>query len=87
LSTRDLLQTIQTKVEPRIVEHEQTHGPKGPPGWKRPFLETPTGIPVQIADRREGTVEFPEKDESQGELRMTFVGPKHAEYLERMVSH
>ncbi|KAF8307697.1 hypothetical protein DL93DRAFT_2064630 [Clavulina sp. PMI_390] len=82
LSTQALLETVQSQVEPRIIAHKQANGPV-PPGWKRPFLETPSATPFKISEPREDTVEFPEKDESLGELMLSFVGPSYADYLDR----
>ncbi|KAG9001081.1 hypothetical protein FRB93_012461 [Tulasnella sp. JGI-2019a] len=80
LSTEALLDILQTQVEPTILKHGQT----GPPqGWKRPFMETPSiGLP-KIGKPITATVDFPEKDESQGEIQMCFVGPPPKDILSR----
>jgi Zn-dependent M16 (insulinase) family peptidase len=72
--TETLLSLVQNKVEPNIIAHGQNKGPN-PPGWKRPFLETPSAERKPIAEFIERTVEFPEKDESTGELLISYMGP------------
>lgn len=80
--TQSLLSVVQDKVEPSIIAHGQDHGPR-PNGWKRPFLETATSIRESIKQTVKKVVEFPEKDESQGELLMTFTGPSPTNFLDR----
>ncbi|KAG8859116.1 hypothetical protein FRB96_004686 [Tulasnella sp. 330] len=80
LSTTALLDVLQTQVEPTILKHGQT----GPPqGWKRPFMETPSAAIPKIDKPIIATVDFPEKDESQGEIQMCFVGPPTRDILSR----
>lgn len=72
-----LLSVLQEKVEPSLVKHSQTHGPKGPRGWKRPFLETGSrGGGAVKKGKKEEVVEFPEKDESSGEVQISWIGPR-----------
>lgn len=81
LSTQALLDTLQTNVEPRIIAHEQNKGPR-PEGWKRPFTET-TSAKVPIIDGIiKETVEFPEQDETVGEISLKFIGPDVRSRLE-----
>ncbi|KIL70742.1 hypothetical protein M378DRAFT_6664 [Amanita muscaria Koide BX008] len=80
--TSSLLKVVQEQVEPTIVEHRGGHGPR-PPGWKRPFLETSSANRPAIAQTMKETVEFPEKDESMGELIICFMGPPPNAFLER----
>ncbi|WFD29887.1 hypothetical protein MSPP1_000901 [Malassezia sp. CBS 17886] len=77
----------------------------GPPGWRRPFLETPSAVPpvidgtqlamdgVDDADapapgttadplRRRVFIDFPETDESVGDVQISWVGPKLDAVLE-----
>lgn len=82
--TSSLLDVIQQRVEPSIVAHGQNRGPK-PPGWKRPFVETPSAQRKPIQSVLKETVEFPEKDESVGELQIGFLGPPPSAFLERKV--
>jgi Zn-dependent M16 (insulinase) family peptidase len=82
--TSMLLSVIQNKVEPSLIAHGQNMGPR-PSGWKRPFVETPSAIRAPIAKTLTKTVEFPEKDESMGELIINFMGPPREHYLERKV--
>jgi Zn-dependent M16 (insulinase) family peptidase len=79
--TETLLSLVQDKVEPSIIAHGQNQGPK-PPGWKRPFLETPSAQREPIAELIERTVEFPEKDESSGELLINYMGPHNDNFVD-----
>ncbi|KAG9314439.1 Metalloenzyme, LuxS/M16 peptidase-like protein [Chiua virens] len=80
--TRSLLSVLQEKVEPSIIEHRQNQGPR-PSGWNRPFVETTSASRERMKDVIKEAVEFPEKDESQGELLITFNGPPPTAFLER----
>ena len=82
--TRSLLSVLQEKVEPSIIAHGQNQGPR-PKGWKRPFVETASANRERIKEVVKQTVEFPEKDESQGELLITYNGPPPTAFLERKV--
>lgn len=66
------------------MAHGQNQGPK-PPGWKRPFVETASAQRKPIQSVVKETVEFPEKDESVGELLIDFLGPHPSAFLERKV--
>ncbi|KAI0304973.1 Metalloenzyme, LuxS/M16 peptidase-like protein [Russula brevipes] len=79
--TETLLSVVQNKIEPSIIAHGQNKGPK-PSGWKRPFLETPSAQRKPITQLVERTVEFPEKDESTGELLINYLGPRNGDLLE-----
>ncbi|KAK7694817.1 hypothetical protein QCA50_002005 [Cerrena zonata] len=80
--TESLLDVVQDKIEPRIVEHKQNNGPK-PAGWKRPFVETASAQRGPISETVKADVEFPEKDESVGEIEITFRGPPLNAFVER----
>ena len=80
--TTSLLDVVQKEVEPSIIEHKQNKGPK-PEGWKRPFVETASAQRNPIPETIKETVEFPEKDESVGELQIGFLGPPPTAFLER----
>ncbi|KAG1833897.1 Metalloenzyme, LuxS/M16 peptidase-like protein [Suillus variegatus] len=80
--TKSLLAVVQDKVEPSIISHGQNHGPR-PSGWKRPFLETASANRSPIKKITKETVEFPEKDESQGELLIIYTGPSPNDFMER----
>ena len=82
--TPSILSVLQEQVEPSIVAHGQNHGPR-PVGWKRPFLETASANRPPVAKSRRETVTFPEKDESLGELIISYLGPPPSEFLERKV--
>jgi Zn-dependent M16 (insulinase) family peptidase len=85
LSTKDLLDTLATHVEPSIVKHCQAKG-FHPDGWTRPFMETASAEKIVLHGAVEETIEFPDKDDkTPGEIVMTFIGPAPAEYLERLV--
>ncbi|RDX52049.1 hypothetical protein OH76DRAFT_1345727 [Lentinus brumalis] len=80
--TSSLLDVVQHQVEPTIVEHGQNKGPR-PEGWKRPFVETASADRKPIPTTIKETVEFPEKDESVGEVTLGFLGPPPTAFLER----
>ncbi|KAJ8521451.1 hypothetical protein ONZ45_g1850 [Pleurotus djamor] len=80
--TESLLKVVQEEVEPSIIEHKQDKGPR-PDGWKRPFVETASANRQPIPKPIQEVVEFPEKDESVGELQITYLGPPVSEFLER----
>lgn len=80
--TSTLLSVVQAQVEPNLVAHGQNMGPR-PPGWKRPFVETASAIRPPIEKTIKETVEFPEKDESVGELIISSLGPAPNQFLER----
>lgn len=78
------MSVIQNKIEPSIIAHGQDKGPK-PPGWNRPFLETTSAQRAPIKELIEHTVEFPERDESSGELLISFLGSRTDDFLESTV--
>ena len=80
--TKSLLSVVQDQIEPNIIAHGQNQGPR-PIGWKRPFLETESAQRGPIAKIIKENIEFPEKDESMGELIISFMGPAPGEFLER----
>ncbi|CAL1695482.1 unnamed protein product [Somion occarium] len=80
--TGSLLDVVQNKVEPSVVEHEQNKGPR-PLGWKRPFVETDSARRGPIPSIIKDDVEFPEQDESVGEVQINFMGPPSNAFLER----
>ncbi|KAH0590626.1 hypothetical protein H2248_000757 [Termitomyces sp. 'cryptogamus'] len=80
--TLSLLDVVQKQVEPSIIEHGQGKGPR-PPGWKRPFVETPSANRPTIKETIKKTVQFPERDESMGEITLSFLGPAPNAFLER----
>jgi hypothetical protein len=80
--TSSLLSVVQDRIEPTLIAHGQNKGPR-PDGWKRPFLETVTANRKPIAKTIKETVEFPEQDESVGELIISFLGPPPSAFLER----
>ncbi|KAI0036602.1 Metalloenzyme, LuxS/M16 peptidase-like protein [Vararia minispora EC-137] len=79
--TESLLSVVQDQVEPSLIAHGQNKGPR-PPGWKRPFVETASADRGPIAKTVKETIEFPEKDESSGELMIGFMGPPTDSLLE-----
>lgn len=69
-----LLRTLESQTLPTIVKHKQDQGPR-PEGWTRPFVESTTAAnPPQIIQDTTETVHFPEKDESTGELMLSWIG-------------
>lgn len=83
--TTSLLKVVQEKVEPSLVAHGQNKGPR-PEGWKRPFVETMSANRGPIKETVKKTVEFPEKDESVGEVMISYMGPSPNEFLQSKVS-
>ncbi|KZV65225.1 hypothetical protein PENSPDRAFT_587192 [Peniophora sp. CONT] len=79
--TMQLLSVVQNEIEPTIAAHGQNKG-ICPAGWKRPFVETSTAKRQPISKLVEEVVEFPEQDESRGELAIGFMGPPRDEWLE-----
>lgn len=76
-----LLQTLNKEVLPSIVAHGQNKGAR-PPGWIRPFVESSTASnPPKIEKDSTEIVPFPEKDESVGELMMSWIGVPHNDFL------
>jgi Zn-dependent M16 (insulinase) family peptidase len=72
-----LLHTLQTVVEPRILEKKGGRGGEPPEGWKRPFVESSSRERVdwgKEGSERKEVVEFMEKDESMGEVQIAFGG-------------
>ncbi|CAE7156277.1 unnamed protein product [Rhizoctonia solani] len=78
MKTSELLHVLQTKVEPRIVEHGQTK----PSTWKRPFIETPSAQKPDLKDVTKVTIDFPEQDESTGQVMISFQGPGPRQFAE-----
>ncbi|WFD34838.1 hypothetical protein MCUN1_001682 [Malassezia cuniculi] len=93
LERETLLDSLMV-TEQRLIDKGHVFGAQGPPGWRRPFLETGSAVPpvidgsradiegVDNADpptsdplRRRVFVEFPEADESVGEVQLSWVGP------------
>lgn len=70
-----LLEVLNRDVEPSFLSHGQANGPR-PNGWKRPFLKTASKGGAQLNSVIKEVVEFPEKDESVGEVTITWVGPE-----------
>lgn len=81
LDPTKLLNTLTEKVVPSIAAHQQAKG-RRPEGWVRPFVESSTASnpPVLKEDRTE-IVDFPERDESVGELMVTWLGVAHNDFL------
>ncbi|KAH9486850.1 hypothetical protein JR316_0000915 [Psilocybe cubensis] len=80
--TTSLLRVVQEQIEPSLIRHKQNHGTR-PAGWKRPFVETPSADRKPISVTTKDVVEFPEQDESMGELVINFMGPPPNAFLER----
>ncbi|KAI0691326.1 Metalloenzyme, LuxS/M16 peptidase-like protein [Cytidiella melzeri] len=72
--TQTLLKVVQDQIEPNLVAHGQNQGPQ-PKGWKRPFVETPSAERTPFTETVTDVVEFPEKDESVGEIQIGWQGP------------
>ena len=79
-----LLNVVQEKVEPSLIEHGQNQGSR-PKGWKRPFIETPSAHRTPLSKTIKEVVEFPEKDESVGGIQISWQGPLTSAFLEYKV--
>ncbi|KAF8527970.1 Metalloenzyme, LuxS/M16 peptidase-like protein [Hysterangium stoloniferum] len=77
VSIDSLLHVLQDKVEKSILDHHQSR----PENWRRPFVETVSANRVPLVETSRETIEFPEQDESAGELMMTFKGTAPNDYL------
>lgn len=65
-----------------MIEHGQNKGTL-PEGWKRPFVDTASANRPPFTEDKIETVEFPEQDESVGELVMNFRGPAPMNFMDR----
>ncbi|KAI0348495.1 hypothetical protein BDW22DRAFT_1404375 [Trametopsis cervina] len=79
--TQTLLEVIQGQIEPSLIAHGQNQGPR-PKGWKRPFVETSSAVRKPFTETIRDVVEFPEKDESVGEVQVSWQGPPTGSFLE-----
>ncbi|GJE87608.1 Zn-dependent peptidase M16-like protein [Phanerochaete sordida] len=79
--TNTLLDVVQNQIEPSLIAHGQNHGPR-PKGWKKPFLETPSANRPPFTETIRDTVEFPEQDESVGEVQISWQGPAPTDFQE-----
>ncbi|KAH8114464.1 Metalloenzyme, LuxS/M16 peptidase-like protein [Phellopilus nigrolimitatus] len=80
--TESLLSVVQNEIEPTLVANGQNQGARGPPGWARPFVETPSADRVPF-ENKTVTVELPSIYERLGALDIAFVGPPPNDYLIR----
>jgi Zn-dependent M16 (insulinase) family peptidase len=80
IETAEILETLQEQVETSILKHGKIPGIT-PMGWKRPFLETATAQRKPLSKVTVEMVEFPEQDESHGEMYMAFSGPPPTDFL------
>ena len=81
LDPTELLTTLTEKVLPDLVAHKQDNGVR-PPGWVRPFVESSTASnPPKIDKDSTEIVPFPEKDESVGELMLSWIGVPHNDFI------
>ena len=79
--TKTLLDVVQEQIEPSLIARGQNQGPR-PKGWKRPFLETPSAERKPFTETISDVVEFPEKDESVGEVQISWLGPPMGSFFE-----
>ncbi|KAH8114466.1 Metalloenzyme, LuxS/M16 peptidase-like protein [Phellopilus nigrolimitatus] len=80
--TESLLSVVQNEIEPTLVANGQNNGIRGPPGWARPFVETPSADRVPF-ESKTVTVELPPIDEEVGTLVIIWMGPPPNDYLTR----
>lgn len=77
VSSKELLQVLQNEVEASIIRHPHTR----PENWKRPFVETSSANRIALTDVKKKIVEFPENDESAGDMLLSFAGSPPNDYL------
>lgn len=77
VSQQSLLQVLQDQVESSIIKHT-AHKPKD---WKRPFVETPTAHRIRLTDIKREEVEFPEDDETAGEVHLSMPSSDPLDFL------
>lgn len=78
INPTELLHVLDSQVEPLLIQHGQDHIPVA---WKRPFLETPSKGGAKLEKSQTVEVQFPEKDESSGEVQISWVGPNANDFL------
>ncbi|TIA96259.1 hypothetical protein E3P94_02416 [Wallemia ichthyophaga] len=84
IPTDKLLDVMQNVIEPRIISDAKERGIEigvKPRGWKRPFVETPSAEPLKLQKTERAVAEFPEQDESVGEVELSWVGGKTNDFL------
>jgi hypothetical protein len=81
--SRSLLSVVQEQVEANIIAHGHGKLPT-PPGWKRPFLETPSAIRRPLPQTVKKSVVFPAED-GVGDLIIQILGPAPDQHVERQV--
>ena len=77
-----LLDRLGSTVERWAVAHNQARGAT-PRDWVRPLVQTSTADnPPYLANGDEvEVVQYPESDESVGQVQLTFLGPRANEWL------
>lgn len=77
LNRTELLDKLQATEDSLVA-----HGIKGIPNdWKRPFLDTASAQVPKISEKRTNViVDFPERDESVGEVMVAWLGPRVDEW-------
>ena len=87
----ELFHVLNREVEPLILANRSplpgSSSKHAPDGWRRPFVETSTSIPLSIPDNRKEIVEFMEEDESMGEISVAWLGPSPTDYLAGTALH
>lgn len=71
------METLNETIEPSILLHRSQSPSPSPPSspHKRPFLDSTTSShPPSLKESKTEIVNFPEKDESIGEISLSFVG-------------
>lgn len=83
VSQQSLLKVLQDQVEASIVKHAASK----PRDWKRPFIETQTAYRIRLSETKSEQVEFPEDDETAGEVHLSMPGSAPSDYLTGTVSN
>ncbi|KDQ63640.1 hypothetical protein JAAARDRAFT_29668 [Jaapia argillacea MUCL 33604] len=83
--TPHLLSVLQSQIEPSILSSTSPSPypyPPTPP-FPRPFISTPSANRTPLKESVKQTIEFPEKDESVGEVIVSFMGCEPGMWVER----
>ncbi|CCG82102.1 putative Zinc metalloprotease [Taphrina deformans PYCC 5710] len=75
LEQQDLMSTLED-----VDKNIQAHGTLDKSAWKRPWLES--NPQVKLKESRTEVLDFPEEDESMGEVSISWPGPSCTDHLD-----
>ncbi|WVO17244.1 hypothetical protein L204_104936 [Cryptococcus depauperatus] len=79
----ELFKILNDEVDPIILAQNSSQ-PIPPPDWKRPFVDSPSALPISIPKSIVKVVDFMDDDESVGELAINFLGPPPTDHLTKL---